>query len=35
MLKIVSKYNSGIKRILNKVIYYKSYLHKFYFDKSK
>ena len=35
MFKIVSKYNSDIKRILNDIIYYKSYLHTFYFDESK
>ena len=35
MFKIVSKYNSDIKEILNDVTYYKNYLHTFYFDKSK
>ena len=35
MFKIVSKYNSDIKRILNDVIYYKNNLHTFYFDESK
>ena len=34
MFKIVSKYNSNIKRMLNDVIYYKNYLHTFYFDES-
>ena len=34
MFKIVSKYNSDIKRILNDVIYYKNYLHTFYFEES-
>ena len=35
MFKIVSKINSDIKRIVNDVIYYKNYLHTFYFDESK
>ena len=35
MFKIVSKYNSDIKEILNDVTYYKNYLHTFYCDKSK
>ena len=35
MFKIVSKYNSDIKRTINDVMYYKSYLHSFYFDESK
>ena len=35
MFKIVSKYNSDIKRILNDVIYYKNYLHTFYFEESR
>ena len=35
MFQIVRKYNSDIKRILNDVIYYKYYLHTFYFDESK
>ena len=35
MFKVVSKYNSDIKRILSDVIYYKNYLHTFYLEKSK
>ena len=35
MFKIVSKINSDIKRIINDVIYYKHFLHTFYFDESK
>ena len=35
MFKIVNKYNLDIKRILSDVIYYKNYLHTFYFDESK
>ena len=35
MFKIVSKFNSDIKRILNDVSYYKNYLHNFYFDESE
>ena len=35
MSKIVSKYNSNIKRILNDVIYYKNYLHTSYFEESR
>ena len=35
MFKVVTKYNSGIKRMLSDVIYYKNYLHTFYFEESK
>ena len=35
MFKVVTKYNSGIKGILSDVIYYKNYLHTFYFQESK
>ena len=35
MFKVVSKYNSEIKKILSDVIYYKNYLHSFYFEESK
>ena len=34
MFKVVSKYNSDIKTILSNVIYYKNYLHTFYFEES-
>ena len=33
--KVISKCNSDIKRILSDVIYYKNYLHTFYFEESK
>ena len=35
MFKVVSKYNSDVKRILSDVTYYKNYLHTFYFEESK
>ena len=35
MFKVIGKYNSEIKRILSDVIYYKYYLHTFYFEESK
>ena len=35
MFQIVSKYSCDIQRILNDVLYYKNYLHTFYFDESK
>ena len=34
MFKVVSKYNSDVKRILSDVTY-KNYLHTFYFEESK
>ena len=34
MFKVFSKYNSDIKTILSDVIYYKNYLHTFYFEES-
>ena len=35
MFKVVSRYNSDIKRILSDILYYKNYLHTFYFEESK
>ena len=35
MFKVLSKYNSDIKRILSDAIYYKNYLHTFNFEESK
>ena len=35
MFKVASKYNSDMEIILSYVIYYKNYLHTFYFEESK
>ena len=35
IFKIVSKYNSDIRRILNEVLYHENYLYTFHFDESK